>query len=241
MNLATKELLSNIYTDPNPYLWHGHISADIINKTCIYSPHIWANSHPTVCRNICAVRRQELDHRSHIYLGEKTEKHFPENVKPYLSGCKPAKEFEIHKMRCYNWTSYTKSTVEKVVIIRKNWSFSQFRQENTRWQLKWRMIFPEHWRLHTEKTPGLRHWSGAKTKKRLQRDPIVSPEVVRSRETGLFCCKKKIGRGHRPQCLIRQCFYPASTWKPGLLLLLLPERNTTALQRHRGHSGWLSG
>lgn len=33
--------------------------------------------------------------------------------------------------------------------------------------------------------------------------------------------EKKIGRGHRPQCLIRQCFYPASTLKPGLPLLLL--------------------
>lgn len=30
--------------------------------------------------------------------------------------------------------------------------------------------------------------------------------------------EKKIGGGHRPQCLIRQCFYPASTLKLGQLL-----------------------
>lgn len=42
-------------------------------------------------------------------------------------------------------------------------------------------------------------------------------------EQRLVCFEEKgkkiiIGRGHRPQCLIRQCFYPASALKLGSLL-----------------------
>lgn len=74
--------------------------------------------------------------------------------------------------------------------------------------------------LHTHKSQGLLHWTGAKTKKRLRREAWASYQRRCGAERLACFAAKKIGWGHRPQCLIRQCFYPASTLKLGRLLLL---------------------
>lgn len=113
-------------------------------------------------------------------------------------------------------------------------------QELHNWSEGWHFETAEG--LHTQKTPGLLHWSGAKNqKKTMERPGRLTRGGVEPRDQ-LVLKEKKIGWGHHPQCLIRQCFYPASTLKPGLVCCCcLPESNSTTLQRRSQNSGWQRG